>query len=210
MSLWAIVPARPLEEGKSRLASALSDTERRRLNESFFQQTLEITASIVGADRTVAISRSRAMLQFARSRGIGAIVEETPHGLNEALAQAAAHARDRGASAVLSLSCDLPFLVREDLQALIAAVREGNGIAIAGDRAGTGTNALLVSPVGAIPYLYGPGSFDRHCKAAERAGLDIRIVRRPGLAFDVDTPDDLEQMEEIGRERLRVRLHAAE
>jgi len=210
VSLWAIIPARPLEEGKSRLASALSDTERRRLNESFFRQTLEITAAIVGPDRTLAISRSLAMLQFAQSRGIGAILEETPHGLNEALAQAAAHARDRGASGVLSLSCDLPFLMPDDLQALIAVAREGDGVAIAGDRAGAGTNALLVSPVGAIPYLYGSGSFDRHRKAAERAGLAVHIVRRPGLAFDVDTPDDLEQMEEIGRERLRLPLHAAE
>ena len=210
MSLWAIIPARPLEEGKSRLASALSDSERRRLNETFFRQTLEIAASTLGPERTVAISRSPVMLQLARSRGIGAILEDTPHGLNEALTQAAAHARAAGATGVLSLSCDLPFLLPEDLQALIAASENGDGIAIAGDRAGTGTNALLVSPVGAIPYLYGPGSFDRHCKATEQAGLKLTIVRRPGLAFDVDTPDDLEQMEEIGRERLNVPLHAAE
>jgi 2-phospho-L-lactate guanylyltransferase len=125
------------------------------------------------------------------------------------LDQAASRARAQGASAVLSLSCDLPFLGPDDLRALIAAAHEGDGLAIACDRAGTGTNALLVSPVGAIPYLYGPDSFDRHRDAARRSGLSISTVRRAGLAFDVDTPDDLEQMEEIGREQTRSALHMA-
>ena len=40
MSIWAIIPARPLEEGKSRLAEALTPAERQRLNQRFFRQTL--------------------------------------------------------------------------------------------------------------------------------------------------------------------------
>lgn len=209
MSIWAIIPARPLEEGKSRLASALSPAERRRLNESFFRQTLETASLVVGRSQTLAISRSAAMLQIAQAMDIRTTLEEAPHGLNEALGQAADLVRTRGATAVLSVSCDLPFLVPDDLRALIAGAREADGLAIATDRAGAGTNALFIAPVGAIPYLYGPGSFDAHLAAATRLRLDIRIVRRAGLAFDVDAPDDLEQMEEIGREQMRSRLHMA-
>jgi 2-phospho-L-lactate guanylyltransferase len=209
MNIWAIIPARPLEEGKSRLASALSDSERLRLNETFFRQTLEIAASVVGRARTLAISRSPTMLRIAAGMGVHTMLETAPHGLNEALDQAAALAREQGAQGVLSLSCDLPFLTPDDIRALIAAAEDAAGLAIACDRAGTGTNALLVAPIGAIPYAYGPGSFAAHTQAAERAGHPIRIVRRAGLAFDVDAPDDLEQMEELGREHMRSRLHVA-
>ena len=209
MNVWAIIPARPLEEGKSRLASALSAAERLRLNESFFPQTLETAAAVVGAGRTLAISRSAAMLQMARAMGIDAMLEDAPHGLNEALTQAAAQAAAHGADAVLSLSCDLPFLTPDDVRAMIAAGEGPRRIAIAGDRDGTGTNALLLSPAGAIPYLYGPGSFARHTDAAHAARIAVTVVRRAGLAFDVDTPDDVEQMEEIGRERARSPAHAA-
>ncbi len=77
-------------------------------------------------------------------------------------------------------------------------------MAIAGDRLGTGTNALAISPVGAIPYAYGEGSFAAHQQAAEAAGRSLRVVRRAGLSFDVDTPDDFEQMEEIRRESAPI------
>jgi len=209
MSIWAIIPARPLEDGKSRLASTLSPTERQRLNESFFRQTVETAATVVGRAQTLAISRSDTMLGIAREIGVQAAKELPPHGLNQALDQGAALARAHGATAVLSLSCDLPFLVPDDLRALIAAAHDCGGLAIAGDRAESGTNALLVSPVGAIPYLYGPGSFAAHVGAALKSKLSIRTVRRAGLAFDVDTPDDLEQMEEIGREQTHSRVHFA-
>ncbi|MGA8658127.1 MAG: hypothetical protein WB586_18445 [Chthoniobacterales bacterium] len=65
---------------------------------------------------------------------------------------------------------------------------------------------LAISPLGAIPYLYGPDSFARHCEAAQQAGLNVQILRRQALAFDVDTPDDFEQMKDIGRGRISMLL----
>jgi 2-phospho-L-lactate guanylyltransferase len=208
MSVWAIIPARPLEEGKSRLAEALTPAERRRLNELFFRQTLEIVASVVGHDRVLVVSRSKPLLKAAEAMAFQTLLESAPHGLNEALAQAAEVARSRGASAILSVSCDLPFMVADDLKALLDTALEGDGLAIASDRGGTGTNALVVSPVGAIPYAYGIGSFAAHQRAATDRGLVLNVVRRAGLSFDIDTPDDFEQMEEIKRDANPLRLRS--
>lgn len=208
MSVWAVIPARPLEEGKSRLAEALTPEERRRLNELFFRQTLETVASVVGQDRVLIVSRSAALLRAAGELAFQTLLETPPHGLNEALAQAAETARGRGASAILSVSCDLPFMVADDLKVLIDTALEGDGLAIASDRAGTGTNALVVSPVGAIPYTYGVESFAAHQKAAAERGLVLNVVRRGGLSFDIDTPDDFEQMEEIKRDANPLRLRS--
>lgn len=203
MTVWAIIPARPLEEGKSRLAPTLTDPERNELNLGFFRQTLETAASVVGRRNTLVVSRSQPLLASAQALGVQTLLEQAPHGLNEALRQAAAHVASRGARTVLSVSCDLPFLIADELRALLAAAAP-SGLAIASDRAGAGTNALVVSPVGAIPYLYGPDSLRRHQAAAAGAGFALPIVRLPGLSFDIDTEDDFEQMEEIRREHVAV------
>ena len=209
MSIWAIIPARPLEEGKSRLAEALTPAERQRLNQRFFRQTLDVTAAVVGRERTLVISRSEELLSIARSLSFETLLEVAPYGLNAALTQAANAVRQRGATCVLSVSCDLPFLIPDELRALIDVAHQGDGLAIASDRPGTGTNALVMSPVGAIPYLYGLGSFAAHQEAARAAGLTLNVVRRAGLSFDIDTPDDFEQMEEIRREAIPVKLAAS-
>jgi 2-phospho-L-lactate guanylyltransferase len=54
-----------------------------------------------------------------------------------------------------------------------------------------GTNALLLSPPTAIPFLYGPDSAARHKAAAEAAGVPVRVVNIAGFARDVDSPEDL-------------------
>jgi 2-phospho-L-lactate guanylyltransferase len=209
MSIWAIIPARPLEEGKSRLAEALTQTERQRLNQRFFRQTLDVTAAVVGRERTLVVSCSEPLLSIARSLSFETLLETAPHGLNPALTQAANAAQQRGATGVLSVSCDLPFLIPDELRALLDVAHQGDGLAIASDRAGTGTNALVMSPIGAIPYRYGIGSFAVHQEAARAAGLTLNVVRRAGLSFDIDTPDDFEQMEEIRRETNPVKLAAS-
>jgi 2-phospho-L-lactate guanylyltransferase len=56
---------------------------------------------------------------------------------------------------------------------------------------GDGTPVLSLPVDAPFRFAYGPGSFARHCSEAERAGLEVRIVRDPALSFDVDVPDDL-------------------
>ena len=68
------------------------------------------------------------------------------------------------------------------------------GLVIVPDRHGTGTNALVLSPPDAIEPSFGPGSFARHVAAAEAAGVPHRVEEVPGLALDVDTPDDLAEL----------------
>jgi 2-phospho-L-lactate guanylyltransferase (CobY/MobA/RfbA family) len=46
MTLWAIVPVKPLRRGKSRLAGTLSETERAELNQKLLEQTLTTLSSL--------------------------------------------------------------------------------------------------------------------------------------------------------------------
>jgi 2-phospho-L-lactate guanylyltransferase len=194
MSIWAIVPTRPFESGKARLASVLSDAERTRLNRRFFQNTLHTVLEVLPAHRVLVVSKSAEARAMGSTLGTHTI-EEIQDGLNCALSVAAERARANGATGVLSISCDLPYLAASDVVALLEGI-EAPCVTIAVDRHEVGTNALLMSPTCLIAYCYGPDSAARHRDRAEAAHARASMLRRPGLAFDVDTPDDLRNLRE--------------
>ena len=68
-------------------------------------------------------------------------------------------------------------------------------VRIAPDEAETGTNALFVRPPGLLAFEYGETSCRRHLEQARARGARVERVDRPGLRFDLDTPDDLERHE---------------
>jgi 2-phospho-L-lactate guanylyltransferase len=93
---------------------------------------------------------------------------------------------------------DLPNLTAGDVQALLAAAEEGRSVAIAPDRAGSGTNGLALRPPDIIGFRFGAGSMAAHREEALAAGIEPRLVERDGLAFDLDTPQDLARWLELG------------
>jgi 2-phospho-L-lactate guanylyltransferase len=95
----------------------------------------------------------------------------------------------RGARRVLLVPGDCPLLDATEVEALLDFA--GPGVTIVPDRHGTGTNALVLDPPGAMAPAFGPGSCARHAALAQRAGVRVSIRRVPSLAFDVDTPEDL-------------------
>jgi 2-phospho-L-lactate guanylyltransferase (CobY/MobA/RfbA family) len=53
---------------------------------------------------------------------------------------------------------------------------------------------LMLRPYNAIPPAFGPNSFARHVDLASTSGLPVRIVDRPGTRWDLDTPQDLDDL----------------
>jgi len=68
-----------------------------------------------------------------------------------------------------------------------------------------GTNALCLASPHPFRLQFGPDSLRLHTQEAERTGLCAKMIRLPGLEFDVDSPDDLNRMEQ---QRWLARLHA--
>lgn len=194
MTLFSIIPVKPLAEGKTRLQDNLSPKARLKLNERLFDHVLKVTTTALGAERTIVVSQDELVLEKTRMCGAVSVQEKTDLGLNGALTLAAGHAVEQGAEALLVLPVDLPLLTTHDIDALRHNLEAGN-IVIAPDESSSGTNALLVSPPRILAFAFGTGSFKMHIAAARRAGIEPIVIRRDTLAFDVDTPDDYARLQ---------------
>jgi 2-phospho-L-lactate/phosphoenolpyruvate guanylyltransferase len=190
-----IVPHRGLEAAKTRLAPVLDPAEREDLARRLLARVLGVAHEACGD--VVVISPSAALRPVVEEQGARLAVQRGM-GLNAGLEQARAEAIAEGADALVVLHGDLPNLSPADIRAMAEALPAAGGVAIAPDRAGTGTNGLAQSPADAIPFAFGAGSFARHREAAVAAGLEVAVVERPGLAFDLDTPADLARWLELG------------
>lgn len=192
MSLWAIVPVKPLRRGKSRLSGALSEEERAALNQELLERTLKTLTTLKELDKVLVVSRDSHALTIARNHGAKTVQEDGQPHLNTALARASVIAQVHASHGILVLPVDLPLLTTDDVLALIDRAAKPPVVVIAPDRHHKGTNALLMVPAGQIEYDFGEGSFQRHCERAIRSGARLEVVELPSLGLDLDDPEDLE------------------
>lgn len=197
MTIWAIVPVKPLRRGKSRLAGTLSEDERAELNQALLQHTLSTLTDIKELEQVLVISRDPHALTVARQHGARTVREDGQPELNTALTRATVVAKVHATRGVLILPADLPLISREDVLTLLEKAADPPVVVIAPDRHGKGTNALLISPSGLIEYDFGENSFQRHCERAKEAGARLEIVDLPSLGLDLDLPEDLEIIREL-------------
>lgn len=188
MTTRLIVPHRGLEAAKTRLAPVLTPEERGELAAHLLRRVLRVARQAI-AD-VVVISPSEALRDLVEEAG-ARLLHQRGMGLNEGLDQARAAAVADGVETLLVLHGDLPDLEPEDVAALAASVPDRPGVAIAPDKTGSGTNGLALRPPEVIGFHFGTGSRREHEAAARAAGVAAVIVDRPGLALDLDTPEDL-------------------
>jgi 2-phospho-L-lactate guanylyltransferase len=204
MTLWAIVPVKPLRRGKSRLAGTLTEDERTALNQDLLEHTLEILSSLKELDQVLVVSRDPQALTIARNHGAKTVQEDGQPHLNTALARATVMAQVHSIRGILVLPADLPLLTHDDVLALIDRAAKPPVVVIAPDRHGKGTNALLMVPAGQIEYDFGEGSFQRHCERAKKSGARLEIVELHSLGLDLDLPEDLEMIRKFEGSKSKV------
>ena len=184
---------------KTRLAKSLSGSARVALVRSMLTNVLAAARNAQTIHQTIVISPERDQIPAEIP-----VLADTGESLNDTLAQAHAMLRELGCREVVVLPADLPEITALEIDTLVRAGRTA-GFAIAPDAAGEGTNALcLVSPQ-PFHFQFGGDSQRLHLQEAKRMGLSPQIIRLPGLAFDVDSPADLEL---LGEQPWRTRLRA--
>jgi len=197
MTLWAIVPVKPLRRGKSRLASVLSEDERTVLNQTMLVNTIKTLKAVPEIDMILVVSRDPAALSLAREYNARTVLEDGSPELNTALRRASMVAQAYQAKEILVLPADLPLIKPEDIQGLLKLSGQPPEVIIAPDRRRDGTNALFINPAGLIEFKYGEGSFKIHLDLAEKAKARIQIVELSSFALDLDLPEDLEYLRKL-------------
>jgi len=197
-NIWVIVPLKPLNRSKSRLAPVLNIAQREALSREMFERTLVTLKQVKNIGGILVVSRDTAALALARSFEVQTLQESGAPELNASLTRATQAVIDLNANGVLIVASDIPLFQAEDIDAMIEMADSAPSVVIATDRRRDGTNAMLVRPPGLFPYAYGPGSLHKHVEAGEKAGAEIHMYDSSTLALDVDIPEDLD----LYRERL--------
>jgi len=186
----AVLPAKPLEVAKTRLASVLSPVDRAAIAIAMFADVLTALTGARGVDRVLVVTADRELAGLAGGRGAFVVDEGEPRGLNGAVAIGTEAAIDLGAAAVLVVLSDVPLLRASDVEELLTRTPK-HGALVVPSKEGIGTNAMIRRPATLFGPCFGGRSLARHLAAAERAGVPCALWRSVRLEFDVDTPDDL-------------------
>jgi 2-phospho-L-lactate/phosphoenolpyruvate guanylyltransferase len=204
-----LVPVKALDEAKRRLAPVLAPVERRLLAIAMLEDVLAALAGTAGLGRPMVVSPDREVWRRADALGCRVVEEHepSPDGLNGSLARAAGSAEE--GNGLLVVAADLPLATPAALAEVVAAA-ERAAVVVVPSHDGDGTNVLAWRQEATFRPAFGPGSAARHLAEAGAVRLD-----EPGLALDVDTPEDLRAVatlaapESVTARRLRdLRLPA--
>jgi 2-phospho-L-lactate/phosphoenolpyruvate guanylyltransferase len=190
MRTLAILPVKSFSRAKQRLQAGLDPERRESLAEAMFRDVLEALIAADGVDAVVVVTAGELPGAIAREHCVS-VLHDGEHGHSAAAMIGIEVALADGYDRALLVPGDCPALDPDELEALLARPVRPPSALIVPDRHGTGTNALLLTPPGALQPSFGPGSRERHAQLARAAGSRAEVVEVPSLALDVDTPEDL-------------------
>lgn len=192
-SAGVVVPVKAFSKAKQRLAPQLSPSERADLARAMAAHVVSAAAPL----EVFVVCDDAEVANWAKSLSVEPVMCPGA-GLNPAVTQGVEHLRRQGFRRAIIAHGDLPFATGfaqfADGQVADEQIADGGAeasVGIAPDRWGKGTNVLSVPADCGFGFSYGPGSFHRHAREAERLGLTVKIHRDASLAWDIDLPCDL-------------------
>ncbi len=189
--VWAIIPVKETHGAKQRLAPVLSAPLRQKLALAMLEDVLDAVSAVKGLGGVILVTVDPHAIALAHRYGADTIAEGAHDGHTGAVVAGARHLIAHGRNAMLTLPGDLPLATAMEIARLIAAHGHAPAFTIAPAHDDQGSNAILVSPPDAVPLRFGEDSFFPHLAAARANGIEPCVVRLPGIAFDIDNPQDL-------------------
>jgi len=186
-----LIPIKNLSTAKQRLASLLDQPSRTELAQAMLRDVLYAVANC-SAEQVAVVTTdpnaSRLAQEFDFETMADNNVSETA-----AIDFATQVCESRGIESTLVIPADIPLITALELdQILKAAPAEGSVLVPAGD--GRGTNAAFRRPAGLFPLRFGNDSFKPHLEAARATQKSCIVLSLPGIALDIDNPEDLHQL----------------
>jgi 2-phospho-L-lactate guanylyltransferase len=207
-----LVPVKILADAKQRLSGILSSEERVALAQAMCEDVLQTLANwqnrtslAMAMTMEVAVVTSDSFASGLAARFKFDVIADANSGETSAIEMATAVCKARGARSTLVVPADIPLIDSAELQTIIESAPP-DGTVLVPDAEGRGTNAALRSPGDLFPLRFGNDSFLPHQAAARATGLPCVILRLPGIARDIDRPQDLHQLSAASGERQSQKL----
>lgn len=190
--IFALLPVKAPKDAKQRLSGFLGPSQREALARLMFEEMLSTLRSVAGLDRIVVITSDAVAAERARAHNVDVFEEQEQRGHSHSADAAALRAMQLGATTVVLLPIDVPLVTKAEIEHLISEA--GPGLIVVPSADGTGTNALVRTPPNVIRSCFGPDSFRKHVDQAQTLGVPVKVLRPPGLLFDIDTPEDISEL----------------
>jgi len=200
-----LVPVKHLAQAKQRLSAVLTSEERMALAQAMCEDVLwELARWRLRPDVAVVTGDPFARDLAARF-DFEVISDVADSGETGAIEIATAECRRRGADCTLVVPADIPLVEAAELQQIMDSAPPGGAVLVP-DAAGRGTNAALRAPADLFPLRFGNDSFLPHLAAAKATGKPCVVLELPGIALDVDRPEDLAELAAATGERRSQKL----
>src|SRR5438132_6496007 len=184
-----LLPVKDFGSAKQRLATALDASTRAGLARAMCVDVLSAVARTRVAERIIVFTAADEVIQMAQPFGFDVVLEKSVDGHSAAVNQMVSELLSSSAR-ILSIAIDLPRLVPSEIDFALDAASEP--VTLIPSRDWTGTNGVVFISPAHIAMDYGEGSFRRHLSKAAAAGHRADVMSLPGIAFDIDTPEDLD------------------
>ena len=199
-----LVPVKNLEGAKQRLSSILSPEERFMLAQAMCEDVLQALAHWQSRPAVAVVTSDSYARDLAAHFNFEVVVDNNS-GETSAIEMATAVCIERGAESTLVVPADIPLIDASELKKIMDCAPPGGAVLVP-DAAGRGTNAAWRSPGDLFPLRFGNDSFLPHLASAKATGLPCVVLELPGIARDVDRPEDLFELSAASGERRSQRL----
>lgn len=200
-----LVPVKNLANAKQRLSAVLDPEARQELAQAMCSDVLETLANWPKRPAVTVVTSDWFASDLAASLGFGVLADELNPGETGAIEMATAFCRKAGARHTLVIPADIPMIECSQLQKIMDSAPTAGSVLVP-DAAGRGTNAALRAPADLFPLRFGNDSFLPHLAAAKATGLPCVVLELPGIALDVDRPEDLQELAAASGDRRSQRL----
>jgi 2-phospho-L-lactate/phosphoenolpyruvate guanylyltransferase len=184
-----LLPVKDFKDAKQRLLPALDAPARAGLARAMLADVLNSVSKARSPQRVVVFTASKDVTQMVKPFGFDVIVEKSVDG-HSAAVNGLVDELSSSCSRILSIAGDLPRLAPSEIDFALDAASEP--VTLIPSRDWTGTNGVVFLLPARITMEYGQGSLRRHLSKASAAGLISDVMNLPGIAFDIDTPEDLQ------------------
>lgn len=191
MDLWAVVPVKERDRAKERLAPVLAPDTRQSLALAMLEDVLSAVAGSPELAGLIVVTMDEQARRLARRYGACILEVGARDGHTGAVTAAARLLAAKRHAGMLTLPGDIPLVTSGEIGQVVAAHRPAPSFTIVPSHDEGGSNAILISPPDALPLRFGVDSFFPHLHAAEARGIRPIVLRLPGIALDIDNPEDL-------------------